>query len=259
MPRSTTETINIIGILRLLFLNGINNISKWDKITSTFEIDSKKKKLKILHDNVKKTKKYWRKAKPLVEMQEDAQMILDSDLENRFFTVETFNEIIEQIEKNEAEFNSIMYKTSEADLYKTLTEGILKEDDDELSEEEEQESNTEEDDDFEDIFTADESKNQLIPQSFTHRDGNKIKSLATPGEKGYHLVKIEITDYKDIKNISAGDRWRHVNKKLLFLTESPVDPVYLKLNSIVRTTVRKLSQIKNVRKEVKGLKRFNPY
>lgn len=68
---------------------------------------------------------------------------------------------------------------------------------------------------FEDLFGKDKKKRKetIISQRIQQSKQGKIKGFDTPGEKGTHMIKIEITDLKDVRGVEKQNYRRHVRKK----------------------------------------------
>lgn len=102
-----------------------------------------------------------------------------------------------------------------------------------------------------------------MEQSFQINSNGVRKTITSPGEKGSHLIKIEITDFSDIKNVAVGDRWKYVAKKAIFLTKTSSDPLYKDVNKILKNVLQNLKNIKDIRKTELTIgstsSRFKPY
>ena len=73
--------------------------------------------------------------------------------------------------------------------------------------------------------------------------------LTTPGEKGRYLIKIEISDTKDLKGVNKNDWWLKAAYRTQFLVNSEKDSIYTQLHKIVLSKAKDLSKIKNVKKQ----------
>lgn len=74
------------------------------------------------------------------------------------------------------------------------------------------------------------------------KDDNYNRTISCPPSfKGNKMFKIEVTDLRDIKNINQSDWWLHVGKKYIFTTDSPVDPLYSKLKSVLADVTKRIT------------------
>lgn len=96
-------------------------------------------------------------------------------------------------------------------------------------------------DDFDRLFKIKSVKKGplKIKQIFqTQRKGLRRK-LSTPGEEGRFMVKIEVTDTKDLKKCSSSQYWTKVSTKTIFLTE-PKSRRYKEIKSMLYSVGRDL-------------------
>lgn len=112
-----------------------------------------------------------------------------------------------------------------------------------------------EEDEFAKLFQKSEKRQPIIiSQQFQYQTSDCRKKITTPGEQGTHLIKIEITDTKDLKKCK-GEKffWTKVSRKgyfLLNLISNDRDGEILNsLNNILSLICERILQIKNVKKE----------
>lgn len=61
----------------------------------------------------------------------------------------------------------------------------------------------------------------FLSEQFQYRVKHRMFKLETPGEPGTHLIKIEITDVKDLRTCkNQKTYWKKVNKKVVFLLDT---------------------------------------
>lgn len=94
----------------------------------------------------------------------------------------------------------------------------------------------------------------IVSQQFQFVSGDERKKITTPGEQGTHLVKIEITDTRDLQTCK-GEKfyWQKVAKKGLFLIDVKKNEtdkkMYDNLLTVLSCVGEKLSKIKNAKFE----------
>lgn len=59
-----------------------------------------------------------------------------------------------------------------------------------------------------------------IKQIFQTQKNRLRRKLTTPGEEGRYMVKVEVTDTKDLRRCNPNQYWTKVSTKAIFLTES---------------------------------------
>lgn len=122
------------------------------------------------------------------------------------------------------------------------------------SSESESDSESQSGNSFEKLFSKIKKKNVVIKQIMQYSTGDTKRKLTTPGEVGTHLVKIEITDTKDLRKCSS-ERvyWQEVNKKgyfLLNVKENEEDKrLHKELDGILVKIGSRISKIKNVKQD----------
>lgn len=112
------------------------------------------------------------------------------------------------------------------------------------------------------IFNAVNDPQVKFQQIFSIKDKDSHKVFTSPGEIGSHLVKIEVSDVKEIVDVSAIDRWRMVSKKAIFLVGSENDKKYRIIQDLLKDTAHNISNLKGVKSEVKRFtkkSKYNPY
>jgi hypothetical protein len=114
-----------------------------------------------------------------------------------------------------------------------------------------QSSSSDESDDedlFAKLFNKKHSSSLKISQQFQYNSANSRKRITTPGEKGSHLIKIEITDTRDLKSCKSEKfYWQKVNKKGYFLlntTEQEDKEMLETLNEVSAKIGSRVSKIK---------------
>lgn len=117
------------------------------------------------------------------------------------------------------------------------------------------------DDDINKIFNSIKSskeKGKIFSQSISILSNDTQKLLSTPGESGTYLIKIEMTDTRDLKGVPETERWKKVQKKTIFLTDSSKDGELKTINNIFKNVGKRIASVKGVKKEIKKL-RSKPY
>lgn len=113
-------------------------------------------------------------------------------------------------------------------------------------------SSSSSDDEYEKIFkskTTKSNKSPLIRQIFQTRKHNLRKKMMTPGEKGRYMIKIEISDVRDLKKCKTPKTyWTQVSKKALFVI-NPKDDVFKKVDDLMITVGQKISKIQGTEVE----------
>lgn len=141
----------------------------------------------------------------------------------------------------------ITFNTEENDDIMTL--------DDDDDNDNDNDNDDDDDDEFDKIFTSvkrSKSKNNktddLFEQFVSFRSNDSCKTLTTPGERGSYLIKIDISDTKDLRGVDKKDRWLKAAYRSQFLLKTK-DSIYHQLHKIILTKSRELTKIKNVKKQ----------
>lgn len=113
---------------------------------------------------------------------------------------------------------------------------------------------------FEALFKQSKKRGSVISQKIQFNKHGKTKGFETPGEKGTHFIKMEITDMKDLKGIEPFNYWRHVQKKAQFVinTKEEEDKAFLKdINKKLYDVALRIKKIENIKPlEFKSTKSF---
>lgn len=108
-------------------------------------------------------------------------------------------------------------------------------------------------DTFAKLFKRKQSTSLKISQQFQYNSGTTRRKITTPGEKGSHLIKVEITDTRDLKQCKSEKfYWQKVNKKgyfLLNVNENEDQQTLQSLVEILAKVATKVSKIKNAKFE----------
>lgn len=119
-------------------------------------------------------------------------------------------------------------------------------------------SDSDTDDEFGKLFSnTDNKKKKHIPfvsQQFQYQTNDVRRRKITPGERGTHLIKIEITDTKDLKKCKSDKfYWQQVSKKGVFLLDVKNDDddgkTLKTLDDILVKVGKKVSKIENVKED----------
>lgn len=108
------------------------------------------------------------------------------------------------------------------------------------------------DDEFGKIFssTVDQNRSVMIKQVFHYQTGNERRRLTTPGETGDFLVKIEISDMKDLQKCkNEKSYWTKVMKKAYFVAGKN-DVILNDVNQIVLRVGKQIAKTKDVETSV---------
>lgn len=103
---------------------------------------------------------------------------------------------------------------------------------------------------FDSLFKKNTSKKPIaIKQLFQSQRNDTINKLTTPGENGRYMVKIEVTDVKDLKDCeSSKTYWTKVAKKIVFLLDSN-DSTLKTVEDVIYEKGKQISKVKGVVKE----------
>lgn len=124
-------------------------------------------------------------------------------------------------------------------------------DDDDINDE------ADDDDDHHDsffkLFKQQKNEPLYISQVFQIQTGNKRRKITTPGECGTHLIKIEISDMKDLKKCKSEKMyWQKVSKKgyfLLNVNKTDESEILNQICTILTTVGNRVLKLKNIKKE----------
>lgn len=108
---------------------------------------------------------------------------------------------------------------------------------------------------FDSIKTEDKKKDRKkkISQIISIVSNDNQKILTTPGEWGSHLIKIEITDTRDLKGVPKDEHWKKVGQKAVFLIKTSEDENYKKIIKILQSVGKNIASTSNVKKITKKL------
>lgn len=116
-------------------------------------------------------------------------------------------------------------------------------------------SSSDSEEEFGKLF-KDKSKNKIpyVSQQFIFVTGKDLKQrIVTPGEQGSHLIKIEITDTRDLKKCQSDKYWQKVHKKGYFLLNNKNDEdkaILSQLDSILVEACKRVKEtIPNLKKD----------
>lgn len=104
-----------------------------------------------------------------------------------------------------------------------------------------------ESDKFDKLFKVKSLKKEPIKirQSFQTQKKRLRRKLTTPGEEGRYMVKIELTDTKDLKKCKLNQYWTKVSTKAVFLTE-PKSQMFKQVDSMLYDIGRKIKSTQGV-------------
>jgi len=124
-------------------------------------------------------------------------------------------------------------------------------------------SDSESDSEYESVFKTVKKPTtsvQRFRQLFQTQNEKVRRKLVTPGEEGRFMVKIELTDTKDLKKLKPSQYWQKVKTKAVFLAD-PKCELYQNIKNVLLNVGEKVKSIKGVESdEIKLNKRsFNPY
>lgn len=114
-------------------------------------------------------------------------------------------------------------------------------------------SNESEEDEFNKLFSSlkdvtEPKKKNIFQQTLMFQSNGTRKMLTTPGEKGRYLMKIEITDTRDLRGVPKNDWWQKAAYRTQFLVDSDKNPIYTQLHKIVLNKAKDFTKIKNLKK-----------
>lgn len=103
---------------------------------------------------------------------------------------------------------------------------------------------------FDSLFKKSASKKPvIIKQIFQTQKNNMRRKFTTPGEQGRYMVKIELTDVKDLKKCeSYKSYWTKVSKKIIFLLNAE-DETFKKVEDIIFEKGKEISRMKGTVKD----------
>lgn len=282
------KTFKIIEIIEMLFVLGLNSFSIWEDILgkvgksdsmqsdplllqlylilqqllATFSTyihsncDLSQHKLQFFFDDEKDLKELLSIFNPLLKKKSFKEKTFELDIVNKF------NTIVRSLknEKHESEPEKKSKKRKASKQSSKQSKKLKKRSSSFSSSSSSSSSCSSSSDsqsDFEKCFEIKNDKKSVphIRQQFQFlADKNVKKRITSPGEQGTHLVKIEITDTKDLRKCESDQTyWTKVYKKgyfLLNVKEDDEDGDTLKqLDGILVKACKKVSKIENIKKE----------
>lgn len=102
-------------------------------------------------------------------------------------------------------------------------------------------------DKFDQLFRVRSSKKTPIKvkQIFQTQKRRLRRKLSTPGEEGRYMIKIELTDTKDLKKVKPNQYWTQVSAKAVFLAE-PKSTIFKKIKSMLFDVGRNIKEMPGV-------------
>ncbi|CAH2088489.1 unnamed protein product [Euphydryas editha] len=98
-----------------------------------------------------------------------------------------------------------------------------------------------------------------ISQSISRQANGKQYILKSPGECGLNVIKLEIYPFAKIVSLDKKNWCKHAETKILFLTNSNVDPIQTQLNKLQNMIMKAVTKIKNIQKEVKEINYWSSF
>lgn len=265
MDAGKEKLIDLDTIIKKIYLIGLTTLTLWESILKD-----------VMHDIVNDDEydedlvKILKEIKLCVEICRAKTKTYGKGIE---FNIETIKVYLEQSVLN---FHEPQFKQSSANKFYSLVEKSLnkqtksnhiskkRKHNDNESDSDESASSSDSDsetDFFKRMYGScgvnENKKKRTFVQSFSLLKDGVNKIVSTPGERGSYLIKIEVTDTRDIKDLAVAERWRKVAKKAVFLT-SPIDENYLSIKKILKNVVESISKIDGIKKESKNYSKFNP-
>lgn len=239
---STSSTFNLKQILKVFIYMGLKNISQWDQM---LEIATPK----IIEQNdmnglqlIELMQDFISSLKDQVKANIDSQIVDETSFFEYY--------ILDPVKDLKIVNCDVVFNVKLVDEFKTYVKEFLSNFDEckiPLTNNTIDKNNS----DFLKIFNVINEPHSKIQQIFSIKDQDSHKVFTSPGETGSHLIKIEISDVKEIANVSVSDRWRLVSKKAIFLIGSETDKKYRIIQDIMKDTARDISALKGVKSEVK--------
>ncbi|RZF45534.1 hypothetical protein LSTR_LSTR005736 [Laodelphax striatellus] len=100
----------------------------------------------------------------------------------------------------------------------------------------------------------DSKSNDITPivETYQRRDQEKLQVMTSKvpisSQNSGMMVKIEVTDLRDIRNVRDSDRWRKVAKKAIFISKNEEDPKFKKVNECLKLAIADLVKKNDVTK-----------
>lgn len=111
-------------------------------------------------------------------------------------------------------------------------------------------SDSDDSDKFDRLFKVKSNKKSpiKIKQVFQTQKKRLRRKLTTPGEEGRYMIKIELTDTKDLRKCQLNQFWTKVSAKAVFLTE-PKSKVYKQIRDIMYDVGQEIKSTAGVQSE----------
>lgn len=258
------EVYSIEEIIKIFYFSGITTFGLWEdlfkKLTELF-IENTDLAIFKLYEQLNSIINSY-KNELSSEINSQLKMI---QLQKYIFSLD---ELMNHIKSLSEDFSIKSYKKNIVLAFKSKILSVLPTTNDNVTEksEDEDSDNNDSDDEFSKIFDSitDDSKKKrkekkAIPQVIQIFSNDKQKILTTPGEWGSHLVKIELTDTRDLKGVPKNDHWKKIGQKAVFLIKSSDDDNLKILNKILHEAGKNIASTPGVKKEIKKIYRNRPY
>lgn len=252
--------MSMVDIIKLLYYTGLTSVALWKDVLN-------KIKGSVLEENdLEIFNLYIRLVDISKKIQECLEITFANHSQKHLDSVETYlfdiDEIYEFLSINTLNF---FEKNVQKSVYNALVSHIksylvkINNDVDDDNEIEIDDLDSEDENgEFEKLFRSigtKEKKENTFQQSVMFQSNETRKTITTPGEKGGYLIKIEITDTKDLKGVNKSEWWTKAAYKSTFLINSSKDPRLIQLQKIILNVAKELATVKNVKKQ--KFKKFN--
>lgn len=199
------EYVSLEDVLRFFYFYGLTSLSLWCSSLEKIKDDIYKAENVDLFELYIKLVDLMKKIRIALELRlvnSQTDLLLLNDY--LFDIDEVYNYLSENVQNFS---NKIILKSTYASVHSLIRQiKPTSADEDDVDVDESMSSDESDEDEFNKIFSSlkdskQEKKANIFQQTLMFQSNGTRKMLTTPGEKGGYLIKIEITDTRDLKGV----------------------------------------------------------
>lgn len=265
--QNSEEMYSLEEVIKIFYFSGVTTFGLWEELLE-------KLKPLLLEDLDLISFTLHQKLSFVINSYKDNLTITEINSQLKTYELKNYvlslDEIFTYIKPHIDDLFTKYYKKTLVLNFKSIIAKMLQNTNENIAENSDEDSdndNEDSEDEFNKIFDSIKSdsnekkkdKKKKIAQSFTIVANDKQRILTTPGEWGSHLIKIEVTDTRDLKGVPKNDRWKKISQKAIFFVKSHEENNFKELNKILQNVGKNIASTIGVKKDIKKIYRNKPY
>lgn len=265
--QNSEEMYSLEEVIKIFYFSGVTTFGLWEELLE-------KLKPLLLEDLDLISFTLHQKLSFVINSYKDNLTLTEINSQLKIYELKNYvlslDEIFNYIKSHIDDLFTKCYKKNLVLNFKSIIAKILQNTNENIAENSDEDSdnnNEDSEDEFNKIFDSIKSdssekkkdKKKKIAQSLIIAANDKQKILTTPGEWGSHLIKIEVTDTRDLKGVPKSDRWKKISQKAIFFVKSSEDNNFKELNKILQNVGKNIASTIGVKKDIKKIYRNKPY